>query len=500
MPVADLTRLGMALLGRRTQEPPAKADGIVLGHQEDGSPVVWPPPSPEHASHVVCLGASGTGKTICVASALLRELIDSAEQDEAPVAHIVVDPKGDLVAALLAGLSAQAPQLLHAVRYLNPFTVSSGGGFPFNVARLARGSAPLDVRALALAGLCASVSTGRGSQAHLGVGARQVEVLENVHAAALGVEDPRASVLLGLDALVLPQGLQRLASITTSTRARQALADAHLSDELRASCAARMRSAYASTDDLERIVAAPSCVQFADLLAPGALTVVDLGQPTGGLLSLTSVWASLLVRLAVEHLLERPSPWQGHHVRLVVDEAHLVAGALADVGEVLLTTGRSRGLSVVALTQGTVLLKDASPSFLQVLLGNSPLRLIGRLAAPDAELLAREQAPGPGVESTRGAVRDRFISTVTNLCDREFIALTPGSRERFRSVDVDLPAWEQARAQHAGTIDALKRRYALPSSLGPRLTLDDLAPHQRGKRRAQGQPEPRATRGRTRWG
>lgn len=472
---SDITGAGLAAcwlwrqLARRRSAPDLPSDAVVVGTTGRGAPVLWPRPSAERASHVTVLAASGAGKTILVANALIAEMLsESTDSNRTPESVLVVDPKGDLIAALVHGLAALAPHRLADVVYLDPFSPSA---FPFNLCKLALGKTPLDIRAAQLATLVSEVSTATGAQKHLGAGSRQLDVITHVLLGGMDCHHPQASVLLALDALTVPKGLQALAKLTRSARARQFLSSAILSDELRASCAARIRTAFAASDNLERLVTAPACVQFGDMLAPGRLVLVNLGEPTGGLLALQTFWANMLVRLAIEHLLERPSPWTGLHVRLVVDEAQIVAPVLSDVAERVLTTGRSRGVSLVTMSQGTTLIADASDTLLRVLLTNTPTRIVGRLSAPDAALFAKELTPKPGTDESVKTVREKFTTAVTNLPDREFFVLTPGGRERFRSVDVDLDSWREAAAARAAEIEAVKARLALPSTTGPRLTL-----------------------------
>lgn len=472
--VLDLTDVCLAAHRLRRAplaEPEVELPGVVIGDEVRGRAVVWPTPTRAQAGHAVVLAASGAGKTVMVGGALIRELLaaDAGDPAERPAA-LVVDPKGDLVAVVLAALAAEAPHRLADVRYLDPF----GPGFPFNLCHLALGNTPLDIRATQLASLVAEVSTATGAARHLGVGARQVDALVHLLLASLDADHPGASVLWALDALVLPDGFKRLAALTRSGRARQFLSSARLSDELRASTAARLRASFAASDRLERLVATPSCVQFADLLAPGMITLVDLGRPTGGLTSLQAFYANVLVRLAVEHLMERDSPWAGHGVRVVLDEAQVVAPVLADAAERVLTTGRSRRVSLISLSQGTTLLASASPTLLRVLMTNSPFKLIGRLSAPDAELLAREQAAPPGIDEPVGRVRQRFSSAVTNLADRSFFALLPGQRHRFESRTEPLEAWQEAVDAQAQMLSAVRSRLAVPADCPPRVMLADI--------------------------
>jgi hypothetical protein len=436
-------------------------------------PVLLPEPRIDKASHALCLAASGSGKTVMMSAALVEEVQRSLRLPLADrPAIFAIAPKEDLAIGMVSGLLAEAGAAAPHVHYLNPFQV----GFPFNLAVHAkRSSIPLDIIALQLATLVSTVSTGLGAQGHLGIGSRQLDVLTNVILAAMSVPHPRATVLLALDALTAPDGPKRLSIVARSPRAARFLANAVMNDELRSSCASRLRMALGLSADIERMVSVPDCVSIDALTAPGQITILDIGQPTGGFLPLQSFFANLFVRLVVDHLTSRPSPWPGHHVRVAVDEAQLVAPVLSDVAELLLTTGRSRGISLILMSQGTSLIHDASPTLLKVLLTNTPFRLIGRLAASDADLFAREQAPLLGVDEPISAVRTRLSALICNLPDRHFLALSPGAREQFITRDVDLARWNAALTQHGALLSSIQQRYAVPAT-DQRLTLDDLIP------------------------
>jgi hypothetical protein len=428
------------------------------------------------------LGSSGCGKTTLCVNALVAELV-AAGSDPATtrLGCFIVDPKGDTVEGVLAGLAATAPERLDDVRWLDPF---SSAGFAFNLNHLHLGETPLDIRALQLADLVADVSTSTASQA-VGIGARQRDVLQHVLLSALSCPHPAASVLLALDALELPDGLARLATLTTSERGRQFCQMTKLSDELRVSCASRLRVAFNATDSLGRLVSAPTCVQFdGDLLEPGRITLVNLGNPIGGLTALQTFYANIIVRLACDQLLARPSPWPHAHARLVIDEAQVVARTLADIAERILTIGRSKGISLTTITQSPTLIQAASNTLLRVLLTNAAAgKIVGRLSAPDAELLARERAPSQGVSDSLGEVRGRFLSAITNLRDREFILLRGGQQRRFAAAPVDTSAWSTASARRAATLRSVRERLALGTQIRARLKLADVPPPpERGRR------------------
>jgi hypothetical protein len=463
----DLTRLALSLGRHGEEKHVTESDGgIVLGRTSGGDAVSWPAPSVDRAGHSVVLGSSGCGKTSLVANALVHELAADHR-----LGLFCVDPKGDTVSAVLSGLAAVAPTRLSSVRYLDPF---APGGFPFNLCRLSLGGTPVDIRALHLADLVASVSTATGSTA-VGVGARQRDVLQHCLLGALGCPDPRASLLLALDSLELPDGLARLAAVTASARAKQFCTTTKLGDELRVSCAARLRIALDATDALGRLVSAPGRISFDDLLAPGRIVVVNLGSPLGGLSALQPFFANVITRFTADHLLARTSPWRGHHVRVVLDEAQVVASTLADVAERILTVGRSKGISLTTITQSPTLIHAASDTLLRVLLTNAAAgKIIGRLSAPDAEVISKERAPGTGVDDSIGNVRARFVGTITNLPDREFVFLAANRHARFRAASVDTAAWERAANQRDRELRTVRERLTLPAVLPPRWSLADV--------------------------
>ena len=499
MPVHDFTRLGMTwrwLAGRGRRGPELSGEGPVIGVSERGAPIHWSPPTAQAAQSIFLPAASGAGKTAMLASAVVQEAVAPQREPAQRPAYVIIDGKNDLCHAVLHGLAAADPSRLADGHWLAPFE----DGFPFNLCRLSGGATPLEVRALALAQLTSRVSQMQADGGS-GSGARQLEVWTNVYHGAIDCAHPAASPLWALDALSEPRhGLKRLAAVTRSERARQFLSSAHLSEELRASCASRVRTALALTDQLEKLVAAPDCISPAELTRPGSITLVPLGNPTGGIDSLQRLYGSLVGRIIIEHLFERPSQFRGHHhVRLIFDEAQVVSSVLSSYLDALLTRGRSLSLSACIITQGTTLIQQASDTIVPLLMTNAPLKIVGRLAAPDAELLARNLGPRAGIDETVAAVRSRFVVSATNLKDREFNLMRPGETTRFRSADVDLKGWDVAALRHADLIAAVKTRLA-PQQNGPRITLQQATGHlsfpeePRGRGRGRGQTEVSADR------
>ena len=185
-----------------------------------------------------------------------------------------------------------------------------------------------------------------------------------------------------------------------------------------------------------------------------------------------------------------------------------MASVLSDTAERVLTTGRSRGVSLTVLSQGTTLLRDASNTLLKVLFTNSPTKFIGRLAAQDAQLLAKEQSPKLGIDESIASIRSRFVASITNLKDRDFYYLAPGSRQKFHTVDVEVGRAEVVAQNMSAELEAVKTRLKIPTDLQPRITLDQIKSPPKPKSRKKlppktkkpPQPNPAKRRPRSPWG
>lgn len=443
MAIIDLSNIARVIgFARRTcRKRPGLPAGAILGEGDAGK-VIWPTPTLKRAGHVFCLAASGSGKSVMMASGLVDQLLADPS-----MATLVIDPKADLVKNVVSALAVRAPERLADVVLLDPFRVVAAGHAPFafNLCRLPRtASTPAGVRALQLADIVSKASTAT-TAVKVGSGHRQLDVLRNVLHAAITIDDPRAHLLLALDALVDDGGLHRLAELTTAPEPRAFLLGAKIATELAASCASRLRTALAMTQGISSMLTAESCLRFDELIGPGKICLLDLGRPPGGLTALQQFFASMFALVAVSHLMERPSPFIGHPAVLVADEAQQIVSVLGGgLGEHVLCTGRSRAVSLTLLSQATTAFRREAPGLLDLIAANAPLQIVGRLAPDDAQVFARAVAPSEGVNESAGRLRQRFAGMVSNLPDREFVALRPGSRSRFVSREVDVGAWEEA--------------------------------------------------------
>lgn len=506
-------RVGRLGTEQRLALPPPS--GVVLGETREGQAVSLPSFEGSTAATSVIMGASGAGKSVLAGHWLTSTILDDASD----AAFVIVDPKADTILAVLQNLARERPEILSSgrIRYVNPFA----GAFPFNVVKAPLGRVPADMRARQLALLTGLLTAQAGMKADGGIGARQLDILTAVYTVIfeLAERHPTASLLWAGDALT-PDGMKLLAR-EASTRLRETLTQ-KIPEDLMVACAARTRLAWSSFATLAASTSASSCLDFADLTAPGAITLIDLGDPLGGP-EVRSFYASVLVRLIVDHLLSnRPSPFSGHHCQLVIEEAAQVATVLGDTAETLAQTGRSRRLGATVLLQGAQAIERAAPGLLETLVANAPTIIAGRLgSAADAERFSRNVAPPPGGATDTRAIQMRLAASLANLRPREFFALTAGERRKFRSADVDVAGGETALRRHAAEIAGLKSRYVLPTGAAVPTLREAL-----GSFRAPGRPvlsepeaqaeaapvaEPRAAadsstrpkaspKGRTKWG
>lgn len=460
--------------------------GVVLGETRDGETVALPTFEGTTAQTSLVMGASGAGKSVLAGHWIATTILDQAND----AAFVIVDPKADTILAVLQNLARERPEILSSgrIRYVNPFA----GAFPFNIMKAPLGRVPADMRARQLALLTGLLTAQAGMKADGGIGARQLDILTAVYTVIfeLAEKHPAASLLWAGDALT-PDGLKLLAR-EASPRLRETLTQ-KIPEDLMVACAARTRLAWSSFATLAASTSASSCLDFADLTAPGAITMIDLGDPLGGP-EVRSFYASVLVRLIVDHLLSnRPSPFEGHHCQLVIEEAAQVATVLGDTAETLAQTGRSRRLGATVLLQGAQAIERASPGLLETLVANAPTIIAGRLgSAADAERFSRTVSPPPGASQDTRSLQMRLAASLANLRQREFFALTAGERRKFRSGDVDVLGGQGALMKHAGAIATLKARFVLPTASSAPTLREALGSPRARTRPVESEPEAHA--------
>ncbi len=453
--------------------PPALPDGaITLSVPESALPAALRRQTTAQAESLIWLGASGSRKSTAMLRYWVRAIAYEYEKVEPRNRRtfILNDFKGDAAEGLLQGLAAEVPQALSNTYFLNPFAKSSSdGAFPYNLARADAVGTPSDLRARAFAYLV-------GRAANTGVlavplGGRQLELIAALAHAIFESDHPNASLVWAADALGEVNGISRLASHCRSDRARRLLLSLRLPPDVLASTGTRIRSFLCGYEDLENMVAAPSCIDWRVLTAPGAVTICHLGEPPGASVELAEFFGNVLIRGCFDFLLgSRSSPSDAHAATVAIDECQMAAGALQDSLRRVLEQGRSRNVQAQLICQGTRPLRDASGALFESLLTNAAYKVSGRLSAGDASLYVRE-ALGPGVSANAA---NRIAAELVSLAPGEFFfAEGDGRPRRFTAAAPDLAAWREAGVRRAAEIAAVKRRLC-PSPLPPAVHLFDV--------------------------
>lgn len=454
-----------------TRQPPQPGD-VVIGLDMQGRPFEVPRPTNVNAAHALVLAASGSGKSAMISYLLSKSILfDSTLPKDDQQTILVGDPKGDTIALLIAAIAAEIPSKLSDIIYLSPFQF----GIPFNLNLLASDGLPAQIRSRQVTDIVSVVSTSVGAQKSLGAGSRQTFAWLQFFLAALTVPHERANILLAADGLQSEKGQKILAASTTSPEAREYLENTKLSEELRTSCLARLQLCFGATPLQTACFSAPTALNFAEIFSSGKIVLVDLSNPTGGLISLQSLWGNLLFRFMFEYLLAQKSG-TARHTRVYLDEAQTLAPVLADLAERVATVGRSLGISATYASQGAALIQDASPTLWKILSTNTPLKIIGRSNVSDSKAFSAEQAPAPGTDESISSLHTSLQSGIVGLKDREFYGFRPGGeRMKFRSVDADVAGWRKAAEGRSAEIEEIKRAYGISATQPPRLTLTELA-------------------------
>jgi hypothetical protein len=482
MPIIDASR--PALFLRRLFSHRSRGVGLVpddaniVGFTEKNQPIIVETPNREACFSAFLTGGSGSGKTVLSVCILKNEIVIAAKiPEEDRPSFICIDVKYDLLEYLIGALSAEAPEILSRIKYLDVF---SPGGFAFNFCKMPTPpGTSREFQALALAEIISTVSTQRGNVSSLSTGSRQIDVLFHCFLAAMDIKDKRANILMALDGLSDPRsGLLRLAMATTNQRARAFLMTngSSLSPDLRSSSAARIRTAFLSSD-LERIVSADHCIDMDEITGPNSITLMDLSSPPSGMQSLQSFYAGIFCRAIFDSLMARKSPSEMSHCRIVLDEAQITLNNSTTQNsiETILSGGRSRNISTFIITQTPASISEISPELLKIIFTNCRDRWVGRSSSIDSTIISKMVSAKKGTDEPTSIVQSRISTALCNLSDREFMRILPGSHERFRTVDLPIDKWRQAAEKHAAEIEAMKRRYRLEDQ-PPRATLSDLVP------------------------
>lgn len=480
----DLTRL---VLSR--PPPPRKGlavpppRGVAFAQDESSGPVTAEWPEPGASNFALIAGASGCGKTTMLVN-LLAKLV--AQSSSLPTrlrpCLVLPDPKNDLAVLLPQALAHEAPDRLRDLIILDPFA----GGVPLNFVRLK----VRDSRRLLAAALVDTISEATsGMTTGVPLGVQQRLVLGALIEAALDCQSVRDSSLLwSLDAARSEECRDRLLSLTASDRARAQLA-AKPSAEVLASLVARMELVFGS-ESLERCIGSQACIDPAVLLGPGKIVIFRLGNPPGGLQASTQGLASILFRITVDTLMQRPTPYvDGHPALIVLDEVQVLSGQLSDQLIRLTTLGRAKSIGVWSATQGLGVVGDNSQLFVKTLFSNVNRIIVGKSSHHDAMTYAGEQCQPRRGESFAQA-RERTGRMIASLSPREFAMIEAGRVRQIRADRVDTGAWKAAANKHADAIVQAEQRYVVPATFRPVRLYDatpepDFEPERRDRRRSK---------------
>jgi hypothetical protein len=425
-------------------------------------------PSTTRAGGGYYLGAAGSRKTTialhCNIEAIAYEYANVPPEQRR--SFLFADLKGDF-SELVLGALARIPGVLNNTNFINPFARNGAPGqVPINVIRADRCGLPADLLSRQFAHHVGYMS-GSGALA-VPLGGRQRELIAATAYAAW--ETPGSSPVWIADALSHPNGLDRLAAICTNDRARSRLQSVRVPPDVLAATGTRVREVICPYAEVENMFGASTSIDWGRLTAPGAVTILNLGDPPGGSIELVEFFANLLIRQCFEFLMfSRQSPWHGHGTTIVIDEANLAAVALQDVLRRVVELARSRNCQLFLICQGTRTLRDASGALFEALITNSRYAITGRLASADAALYVRE-ALGPGVPP---ATANRIASELISLPPGEFyFSEANGAPIRFKAVEADREGWARASREKAQEIEAMKRRLC-PQPLPPAVHLDE---------------------------
>lgn len=405
--------------------------------------------------HALVLGTSGAGKTRTVGG-VARQLLERIARDPGARGLAVVDHKGELVAMVRAMLRelARAPggrHLLDRLVVVDPF--SAEALVPFQILRRGPGEEP------ELVALEAATVINRLGGAELGV--NQDAFL--YHALLLGVDRglslPEVADLLG--DLGTVGGLAARASLP-AVRAffdgERRLSDASLQGvRARLHRLCRMPSA-------RLMLGARGSVSLYDLLRSRIL-LIDLGSPPFGCEDLASFWAGILTLKLTRAIFQRTEADARRPVTVLVDEWQEGLAAGGDIAQHyarVLAVARSRGVSLVLVSQSLAGAARVDPTLPEVVATNTSVQMLFRASAADARAMAhllpvtgrRPRPPAAPWEERprspfldRAAERDALLAEIPSLPQRVFYFWNRHHSPRaelVRASSVDVPDGRRA--------------------------------------------------------
>jgi hypothetical protein len=387
---------------RRTMTERAREPHVVLGQLDDSTPYVLPLSEFDGLFGWVS-GATGSGKTR-LALAWIDQILHEMARGAA-VSVIVIDLKGELTELVLSLLAERVIQRREVGRLLtNLLTVrffAEGAALPpWNLL------APMP--GMSVATHARAIAEALEHALGMSLGSRQ----ENVFGMVLAYAIERGLTIAELRAaLEAPEELAADGARSKSPEVRTYFEHrfARETPATRDGLTSRL-DLLLSLDSIRAMVSARDTIDWRTRLAPGCLSILDLGGAPFGGDSPRRAIASLALQFVLSGIFD-PGRTRDGFTLLVCDEIQeaVTPATLRNLDRIV-TTARSFRAGLLSIHQS---LTQLPPAFLQLLSTNVRLRAIGRSGADDA-WLSREWLPITGTvvrsQGARPGERTEFIS------------------------------------------------------------------------------------------
>lgn len=330
-------------------------------------------------AHMAFFGASGAGKTFAMLMAILAVL-----EQRAARSLVVLDMKGDLANLLteraLPMLAARLPpaeadDLLNRIVVVDPF--SSTHPPPLNV--LVRDPLiPIAIQARDVAE-CFETAT------ETDVTARMETILDWVMRLVIETGGSFLTVRRALQEPLVLEGLVRQAKDRDVVRYFLT----RFPSEPKASKLAILArlDRFLALPMTQLTLGAKYSLDF-DGLLKNKITIISLGSAPAGLQSVARFFAMVILTRFVRAIFRLPPQAQGFASVLAADEWQVALNpALAREFESILTLARSRGVHLWLANQQLVQLDRQGTSLRSVVLGQTALQVVFRMAADDTKML-----------------------------------------------------------------------------------------------------------------
>lgn len=336
-------------------------------------------------THLLVLGASGTGKSYFILLLALELLRRKTVRS-----LVVLDMKGELaelmtelaLPGLVASLPAQgAKALLDRIVVINPFDRRYVP--PLNVL-VPDPDLPIAIQARDVAE-CFETATESDVTARM-------ETLHDWNLRLVietnrRVTQGKGSFLTVRRALQEPTVLEGLVRLCQDREIIQYFLTRYSSEPKASKLALLARlDRFLALPMTQLSLGASVCLDF-DALLKDRITIVSLGNAPAGLQSVAKFFAMVVLTRFVRAIFRLPSRSQGFHSVLIADEWQVALnGALAAEFESILTLARSRGVHLWLANQQLSQLEKYGAALRSILLGQTDIQMVFRLAGEDARL------------------------------------------------------------------------------------------------------------------